>query len=412
MPGDGIKMAITKSSLRPPARILDVTRLVSRAGRVPTGIDRVERAYVEALSQDTIPCFGLVRTAFGFLILSPQHLEYVKQLASDEQQAEPDLLSRFSQTSSRAAQKVESQLRRLSIARTPRWLLARTLARTLPTGFSYVNVGHSNLTPHVFTAVRAAGGRSTVLVHDIIPVEFPEFQRPKSAAGFEAKMLAVREGADAILYPSKDTKKRAEAYFSAFGTYPEGVAALLGVPPIDDRDLIASGTHLPAQPYFVALGTLEPRKNIGFLLDLWTRLEAPVPRLVLCGARGWLNEDVFARLDDLPKHSPICEVGALPDKDRNALLAGAAGLLCPSVAEGFGLPVVEALQLGIPVICAPLAVYEETLGPNAIAISLNDPNLWAKRIMDLASSDTQLHTRFPADRLTWESHFKTVLTLI
>src|SRR5205823_1812943 len=117
-----------------------------------------------------------------------------------------------------------------------------------------------------------------------------------------------------------------------------------------------------AVPYFVVLSTIEPRKNHELLLRLWQRLAerhgAAAPRLVLVGHRGWENDAVFKLLDSLRGNSPhVVECPDLDDAALAAVLRGARALLSPSFAEGFGLPVVEALALGTPAIASDIAAH-------------------------------------------------------
>lgn len=412
MPGDGTKTAITRSN-PPPARLLDLTRLVSRAGRHLTGVDRVEYAYARALSRQAVPCFGLVRSRFGVILVKPELLWPVVQRICHGKRRAPDLLSRLARGKTQAQQEAESEMRGAALDRGLVRALPKLLARHLPAGFSYINVGHSNLAPPIFAAIRAAGGRSAVMVHDVIPMEHPEFQRAGTVKQFVAKMQVVRAHADLILYNSVDTQRRAEAALAAFGPVPTGVAALLGVDPALPRKT-AARAEVSASPYFVALGTLEPRKNIGFLIDLWEQMGADAPGLVLCGARGWRNEEVFARLDALKARgdTTVREINDASDATRDALLGRAHGLLFPSLAEGFGLPAIEAAQQGIPVICNTLPVFRETLRDIPIYASVQDPYLWINEIRALAHAAPGRAMQDKPKALTWEAHFKIVLSRI
>src|SRR4029079_9804715 len=121
------------------------------------------------------------------------------------------------------------------------------------------------------------------------------------------------------------------------------------------------------RPYFVYLSTIEARKNHLLLLNLWRRLGGEfgdrAPRLVLVGQRGWETENVIDMLDRCPAlRGLVIEHNALPDAAMVPLLKGARAMLLPSFAEGFGFPVVEALQLGIPALCSDIAALRETGG--------------------------------------------------
>ena len=165
----------------------------------------------------------------------------------------------------------------------------------------------------------------------------------------------------------------------------------------------------PSGSYFVVVGTIEPRKNHAFLLDIWEDLGANAPTLLICGSRGWNNDAVFARLDALPADSPIRELPDLNDAALAYVMARANGMLFPSIVEGFGLPPAEALSLGTRVLCNDLAVLREILGEKAIYASISDRYLW-KNIIETwmhAPQKAQKTEGFTAP--SWDDHFKTVL---
>lgn len=411
MPGTGTKPDITTSN-PPPARLLDLTRLASRAGRRLTGVDRVEFAYARALTRQPQPCFGLVRSSFGYILVRPELLWPVVQRICHGKRRAPDLLSRLSRGKTRAQREAETELRGCALARCRPRKLAHMLQAHLPSGFAYLNVGHSNLSSVTFDAVRGAGGRSTVMVHDVIPLDFPQFQRSGTPERFAEKMQTVRQHVDLILYNSQDTQRRAEAALSQWGSVPAGIVSYLGTEAPAPMMQITAKNLPPESPYFIAVGTIEPRKNIGFLLDLWDQMDPKTAsRLLICGTRGWNNEAVFKRLDALPQGGAVSEHGGLDDATLTALIAGSQGLLFPSYAEGFGLPAVEAARLGVPVLCNTLDVYRETLGDIPIYASIKDPYLWIKHIEELGKTTPGTQAKADLDALTWDEHFKTVLSM-
>ena len=135
------------------------------------------------------------------------------------------------------------------------------------------------------------------------------------------------------------------------------------------------------------------------------------PTLIIAGSRGWKNEDVFARLDALPTNGPVREVSGLSDGALAALIEGAAGVLLPSFAEGFGLPAVEAAARGVPVVVNTLDVYAEFLGDIPIYASVSDRYLWIKTINTLAEAEQRTQQEHLIELPNWDAHFKTVLRL-
>tara|TARA_R110002049_G_scaffold44333_6_gene130236 strand:- start:93788 stop:94984 length:1197 start_codon:yes stop_codon:yes gene_type:complete len=394
----------------PPARLLDMTRSLRRAARMATGVDRVERAYLDHLLQQDAPIFGLARTALGYVLLDRDGMRaFLDRLDGRASWGPSDVLSRLPRRRNVTLTRAESDLRRFAIARCLPFGLPRVLRRHLPQGFSYLNVGHSNLTDRVLGAVKRASGRVTVLVHDVIPLEHPEFQRPGTVVPFKGKIDRISAMADLVIYNSHDTKMRSEAQMP--GRVPTAVVAHLGVtPPQPDTGQLPPGLP-PAAPYFVTVGTIEPRKNHSFLLDVWHGLGPQAPPLLICGSRGWNNETVFDRLDRLPPGGPVREVPGLSDPALAALVQGATGLVFPSHSEGFGLPPVEALTLGTRVLCNDLQVLKEILGNKAVYASVSDTYLWIKTIESWAKNppDARDARKFVAP--TWADHFNTVLRL-
>jgi len=370
------------SGSQPTARLLDVTRVMRRAGRVWTGVDRVELAYLEALIADEVPVWGLARTPLGYVLLDPAGLiGFHERLSGVVPFSSSGMLARVQRGMPDTARRALTDARRLASARTIPQGLARMLRRRLPAGTAYLNTGHSNLSTRVLGAVRGVpGARIAVLVHDVIPLEHPQFQRAGTVGVFEQKMQRVREQADLIIYNSADTQARTEAVMGRWGSVPKGVVAHLGTTiPVPSPEYLPEGLP-PRAPYFVTVGTIEPRKNHALLLDVWERLGADAPMLIICGSRGWNNDAVFARLDALGPDARVREVSGLSDGALAALVQGAHALLFPSHAEGFGLPAVEALSLGTPVLCSNMATFREILCDNAVYLDDSVPQLWKNAV--------------------------------
>ena len=371
-------------------RLLDITRLMRRSGRVLTGIDRVELAYLRAVLADTAPAFGLIRSPYGYVLLGERGLApLLERLACD-----PGDVWRVA--------------RRGAVARVPPPMLPWALRRAGLGGARYINVGHSNLTRRVLRATKSVGMSVAVMIHDVIPLQYPEFQRDGSVERFARLVARVGRHADLLIYNSYDTAAQAAAFLP---TDTPSIVAHLGTElPEPDPSAIPGDVPVHA-PYFVCVGTIEPRKNHAFLLDLWEALGADAPGLIFAGRRGWKNEDVFARLDALPPGGPVREVPDLSDAALSALIRGARGLLFPSHAEGFGLPAIEAAVLGTPVIASPLPVFREVLGNIPIYASVSDRYLWQDKIEALVNTvpSGQRHAQFQPP--TWAAHFKTVLSL-
>lgn len=407
----------------PPARCLDLTRLTSRVGRgADTGVDRVERAYLRQLIAEPVPLFALVRTSLGYVLLDPDGVAAIAaRLEGHTPWGRADLLGVLSRKATPARRRALADLRRHAVGRCRTGSLAAMLRRHVPDGSAYLNTGHSNLREEVFDAWHSIpGAKVAVLVHDMIPLDFPQYQRPGTPERFEARMRQVARGADMVIYNSAVSQRDGARWFTRFGRIPPGIVAHLGVdlPPIDAAKI---PPDLPLdRPYFVTLGTIEPRKNHALLLDVWDRLAQDMPdppRLLIVGARGWENHDVFHRLDTSPlTRDTIIERADIGDTALAAILSGAQALLCPSHVEGFGLPPVEAAALGVPLICTDLPVYREILGNIPVYLDSGDVYSWKQSIILLTNqkraADKQNQSPGWVEAPTWTRHFDVVLDMV
>jgi len=406
-------------SSAPRSVLLDVTRLVSRVGGGPaTGIDRVERAMLRGLLAREIELCGLCRTARGFVLLDRTGLARLAlQLDGAAPWGPADLAGRLSLRLTAARRAAESAVRRAAAGRAPASGLGPMLAERLPPGTAYLNVGHSNLNDAVFEAVRAVPeSRTAVLVHDTIPLRLPATQRPGTTERFRDRLAATGRHADVILCPSRAEREHVAAALGGRAGMGEIVVAPLGLDDVAPDHMALRAAGQPGDPYFVAVGTLEPRKNIGLLLDVWDHLDrAPppggLPGLCLVGRRGWEEPRFFRRLDALKARIPgLREFPDLADGAKAALVAGARALLFPSRAEGYGLPPLEALSLGVTPVCAPLPVYAETVRDAAIYADPDDMYQWIGIICALAR-ETRKVSPAPAAP-SWDDHVNTVLATI
>jgi glycosyltransferase involved in cell wall biosynthesis len=223
--------------------------------------------------------------------------------------------------------------------------------------------------------------RSTFFVHDAIPIEFPEFCSPGAFDRHVGRLGTVSQHASLVIVNSKDSQRAIEA---ALGERGARIPNIEIVPlAVDEAFAEAKATTAPRprKPYFVYVGTIEPRKNLQFLLAVWRRLverhEANAPKLVIAGRRGWENENIVDVLERSRRLAPfLAEASDLTDAGLAQLMADSAGLVAPSFTEGFGLPVVECLAAGAPVVVSDIAAHREVGEGFAIFADAIDGPAW------------------------------------
>jgi alpha-1,3-rhamnosyl/mannosyltransferase len=140
--------------------------------------------------------------------------------------------------------------------------------------------------------------------------------------------------------------------------------------------------------YVLFVGTLEPRKNVGTLLDAYARLlrsSRRLPRLLLAGRVTPDAGDWLRRIGEPPLKGHVEHIGYVKHDDRERLYAGARALVLPSLDEGFGLPVLEAMSAGIPVIASNRGSLPEVVGTGGTVLPPDDVEAWAAAIERLAT---------------------------
>jgi glycosyltransferase involved in cell wall biosynthesis len=390
--------------------ILDLSRLLARAGRpAATGIDRVELAYAKHFGEqpEAPPSFAAV-TAIGRFgpIPAKAATRFVELLEerwrTGRAGAARHALAAAGRLQLHAALSGERRL----------YAQIRT-AHSLPV---YLLVSHHHLDrPALIVRLKQrTGARFVPFVHDLIPSTFPEYVRPGHAERHRRRLLTVARLADAVIVNSTDTRAQLAPLLIRQGRSPAVVVAPLGVDlPIAERS--------PDGDYFVCVGTIEPRKNLLLLLNLWRRLgddRGPTaPRLVLVGRRGWENENVRDMIERSPSiRRLVVEHRAMGDRDMVKLLAGARALLMPSFAEGYGLPVAEALSLGTPVLCSDLPALRAVGKDVPEYLDPLDGLGWLRAIEDYAQDSAR--RRAQLERLAgwqaprWPEHFATLRRLL
>jgi glycosyltransferase involved in cell wall biosynthesis len=281
----------------------------------------------------------------------------------------------------------------------------------------YLNVGHTGLNDPGFRAwLSQANVRPIYLVHDLIPITHPEYCRDGECEKHRERMRTVLDTGAGVIGNSQATLDELSAFARVERrSRPPALATLLGSDALPSH---AAGVPAPKRPTFLILGTIEARKNHLMLLQVWRRLVrqlgAEAPQLLVIGQRGWECEQVLDLLDrsELIRDS-VTEISRCDDATLATHLAHARALLFPSLAEGYGLPLLEAFRAGVPVIASDQAVFREIAGDIPEYLDPLDAPAWHLAILSYMENES-LPRQAQLKRLagfrppTWEDHFAAV----
>lgn len=343
--------------------VFDASRLVWRLwrGRLPTGIDRVCLAYLDEFAPQSL---AMLQWRDRRVVLG-----------------------------ARCSDRLFALLRAAAARRLNRTALVALLAGAIPialllppvlAGRVYLNVGHTGLDIASLPPwLRRRGLRPVYLIHDLIPITHPAFCRPGEAEKHARRMTHALASAAGFIVNSQATGDELAAFAASrrLALAPVLVAHL-GLEALPDAPLPAPHDR----PYFLSVGTIEARKNHLLLLRVWQRLRGELgrdaPDLVLIGQRGWEADEAFALLDaPQDEWGRVIELGQCGDAELAAWIDHARALLMPSQAEGYGLPVIEALARGTPVIASDLAVYRELAGTIPLLLEPGNESAWRGAVL-------------------------------
>jgi glycosyltransferase involved in cell wall biosynthesis len=388
----------------------DITRLLTRIlNATPNGIDRVDLAYAEKFLADVQDASVLVHMGpLGHRAFAGSHVyKVISRINAHLGEISPrDDRTRIAEIaawiSGHAGKPVFSHAparakgfknlyQKLSYGRVADFHL-RTLGglgqnptKALPQGSRYLCVSQYPLSVKgAYNWLQARPDIKPIFfIHDLLPFQFPEYFKIDEYSRHETRMDNLVQYAAAALVSSGSvaTALKAEMHRRGRKEFPIHFAPM----PLASGFTTAVVAMTASAPYFVMCGTIEPRKNHLTMLHIWRDLAAQcgadTPKLVLVGARGWENENIIDLLERAPAmREHVLEVNGLSTPDLAKLVAGARALLMPSFGEGYGLPISEALALGVPVIASDIPVFHEVAGQNFTAVEPTDAKGWRRAI--------------------------------
>ncbi|QBQ98343.1 glycosyltransferase family 4 protein [Paraburkholderia pallida] len=369
---------------------LDISRLLSRLSNrlLPTGVDRVGLAYVERYHSR------------ARAVLS--ELGYSKVLSRKDSERAFELL--LGNAPGRTA--IRALVTRSLVIPHRERIERAVLLHTSHNGMERLRY---------YQTMRRRNIRSVFMIHDLIPLTHAEYCRPGVDEAHRRRIHTALRHADGLIANSQDTLEtlNAEARRAGLSVPPSVVAHL--APGVTSHKDVAPPLDVP---YFVILGTIEPRKNHWFMLHVWRRLVETLgehaPKLVIIGRRGWECENVVDMLERCsPIRGVVIEEAGCSDERLRAWLLHARALLFPSFVEGYGMPLVEALTLGAPVLASDLGVFHEIAGDIPDYLDPLDGPGWLAMIRAYAESGSttraaQLARLSGFKAPTWQEHFEHV----
>lgn len=261
--------------------------------------------------------------------------------------------------------------------------LYRTIMNIIPVPYSLFFGKKSELT-HFFNYIIPpfVHGKKVVTVHDMVIRAYPETVRFRTKQLLLTGMKKSMKRADVIITDSEFSKKEIEKYYPQFADKIEVVYCGVNKEKfyhIEDKELI---TRTKASlgidgEYFLYLGTIEPRKNLERLIDAYKLLcerDVNVPKLVMAGGKGWLNSGIYGKVSEYGLEEKVLFTRYVPDEDLCPLMNGACAFVFPSIYEGFGMPPLEAMSCGVPVVSSGEASLPEVVGDCAVIVDAYSPD--------------------------------------
>jgi glycosyltransferase involved in cell wall biosynthesis len=291
-----------------------------------------------------------------------------------------------------------------------------SVARAVPKNAIYVNVGQVGLAiPRITSWLRDRPDvKSIFMLHDVIPLERPELVSRKDQRRHRRIVDRTARGASGLIVSTAAAREAVLDALSLRGrpTIPVETVPFPVAPVFLEND--GPDKELGEHDYFVVCGTIEPRKNHHLLLTVWRELirqrGSYGAKLVIVGSPGWGAGSVLDTLERCPTlYGQVILAHGLSSPALRSLVTHAKALLMPSFAEGFGLPIIEALAVGTPVIASDLPAHREIAGDLALYRRPTDVQGWLADICMFADgygAATELRRRVAEYRpTTWGDYF-------
>lgn len=243
-----------------------------------------------------------------------------------------------------------------------------------------------------FVAPPTKKGKTLVSIHDLSFMRYPQYTEPKNLKHLSTQIHRTAARADGIITISEFSATEIETFLHV---PREKIFPIhLGVAPEFTRPsekAIAQFCTRQAlsKPYLLTVGTIEPRKNIPFLVDLFENMHEYEGDLIIAGGLGWRYESILSRIEESSQKARIRRIGYMPDNELPFLYAAADAFILPSFYEGFGLPPLEAMACETPVVASSGGSLKEVLGDGAIVNEHYDTQIWKSSILSLLHDESK-----------------------
>jgi glycosyltransferase involved in cell wall biosynthesis len=261
-----------------------------------------------------------------------------------------------------------------------------------------------------FLAAPQRKGKSVVTIHDLSFMRFPQYTETRNLQNLTRGIQTTARRADAIITVSRFSASEVATFLNVpqAKIHPThlGIAGTFQRPCETDIETFRTRNGL-IRPYILTVGTIEPRKNLKFLIRLFEHLKDYDGDLIIAGGLGWHYEPILEQLQKSPRAKQIRRIGFISDGDLPALYAGADAFLLTSFYEGFGLPPLEAMACRTPVVSSSGGSLAEVLQSGAIVHDHYDLEAWATSVMsvitDLAIRQQQVESGIKVvKQYTWQ----------
>ncbi|MBO5163772.1 MAG: glycosyltransferase family 4 protein [Ruminococcus sp.] len=295
-------------------------------------------------------------------------------------------------------------------------LAYRTVSNFIPVPYKLFFGKDIDVT-HFFNYIAPPGvhGKTVITVHDMVYKAFPETVRSRTKMMLNTGLKRSMRQADIIVTDSEFSKSEILKYFPKHAEKIRVVYCgvdLEKFKPCDTPERIPEVKRSLGieGDYFLYLGTIEPRKNLERLISayhIFTQRIKDAPKLVLAGGKGWLYDSIFQKVADLKLSDKVIFTKYVPSEDMNPLMCGALAFVFPSIYEGFGMPPLEAMACGVPVLVSNAASLPEVVGDCGVICDAYSEENIANGLYNLYTdtalrADLSIRGRKRAEGFSWD----------